>query len=312
MKSNNIEDINHLETESMVTVGMFDGLHIGHRQLIAHLLDEASRLKLRPVVVTFNRHPREVTGNNPPTLLTTYKERIEKIASCGVEHIVTVDFTPDVAALSACQFAREYLCQRLSMKRLLLGYDNQFGNRQHNDFDHLPELARELHFEIHYDEPVYWNGIDVSSTKIRRALEAGDIESANAMLGAPYQLCGTVTHGRHEGTALGFPTANIEPEKDKVIPGNGVYALRVHHPNGSALAMANLGPQPTFGIDRQVLEVHLLDFNGDLYGESLQLQFLARLRDIRPFESHEALATQLKTDREILLERYAKSSEPCN
>ena len=299
MKIVNIEDISALDSSSIVTVGMFDGVHQGHRHLIAKLLSLAAERTLRPVVVTFDRHPRLVMDAQAPlSLLSTYEERMSLLEGCGVDTVALVRFTRETAALSACSFARQYLCHHLRMRTLLLGYDNMFGSRQHDDFEQLPQLAEACGFDICRDDAVLMDGVEVSSTKVRRALQQGDLRRANAMLGTPYSLSGRVVHGRHVGTGLGFPTANIQPEDShKMLPGAGVYAMRASVGGRDYVAMANLGDQPTFHSEHPVLEVHLLDFDGDLYGCEVRVTFLEKLRDIRQFESPEALRQQLERDR---------------
>jgi len=292
------EHITQLTHPSIVTVGMFDGFHVGHRQLVAHLLQEAATSELVPIVVTFDRHPRSVVDTTyVPQLLSSATERLSLLEASGVEQVVMVQFTPALAAMSACSFARQ-LYTRVAMRRLLLGYDNQFGSRAHNDFAQLPALADEMDFTIVHDTAVYLQGIEVSSTKIRHALSEGDIRLANAMLSMPYVLSGTVVHGRHVGTSLGFPTANVQLDGDKQVPGAGVYAARVSIAASRYRAMVNLGPQPTFGLQQPLLEVHLVDYQGDLYGQRLRVEFFDRIRSIRQFDSPQALAAQLEVDRQ--------------
>ena len=299
MKLLNIEDISALEAETIVTVGMFDGLHLGHRHLIARLLEHSVREQLAPVVVTFDRHPRLVMEPEASlALLSTGEERLRQLTECGVPTVALVHFTPETANLGACDFVRRFLRGRLNMKKLLLGYDNRFGSRKANDFDQLPMLASELGFSICRDEAVLLDGVEVSSTKIRHALSRGDLQTANAMLGAPYSLSGQVVHGRHVGTSLGFPTANVQPDDiHKMLPTAGVYALRATVEGRCYRAMANLGEQPTFHSSRPVLEVHLLDFEGDLYGQTIRVEFLERIREIQQFGSPEDLRRQLEQDK---------------
>lgn len=302
MKVLNIEDISALKAKTIVTVGMFDGLHLGHRHLIARLMKLSGSGDLDPVVVTFDRHPRLVMDPSAQmTLLSTGEERLRQLDECGVPTVALVHFTPDTASLSACMFTRQFLCGRLNMHTLLLGYDNRFGSRIDNDFDRLPNLASELGFDICRDEAVVLNGVEVSSTKIRHALLQGDLTTANAMLGVPYSLEGTVMHGRHVGSGIGFPTANIKPDDPlKLLPMPGVYAVRAYVDGCSYMAMANLGSQPTFNQQQQVLEVHVIDFEGDLYGRSVRVEFIKRIRDIKTFDSTESLVSQLAHDKEMI------------
>lgn len=300
MRLLNINDINHLTQETAVTVGMFDGLHLGHRHLVKRLLKVAECSKQEPIVVTFDRHPRQVLDPSTQlSLLSTSYERLALLEECGVPTVVMVHFDIETASLSACDFTRQFLCKRLNMHTLLLGYDNMFGSRSKNDFDLLPQLAAEIGFSICRDEAVLIEGVDVSSTKIRKALKNGDIAMANTMLGRPYTIEGTVIHGRHIGSALGFPTANISPsDPNKLLPSAGVYALRATIGETHYAAMANLGSQPTFNQDVPVLEVHLLDFDENLYNRQIKVEFISRLRDIQTFASPDALREQLQIDRE--------------
>ncbi|MBP5189313.1 MAG: riboflavin biosynthesis protein RibF [Bacteroidales bacterium] len=296
----NIDNINALGDKTVVTVGMFDGLHLGHRHLLARLLSTAVEEGLLPVVVTFDTHPRQVLDPAMTMpLLSTRSERLSLLEGCGVTNVAMVHFDVNTASLSACAFARRFLCERLNMSMLLLGYDNMFGSRANNDFDRLPELAAEKGFAIRRDEAVLLDGIEVSSTKIRKALQEGNLVRANAMLGAPYGVCGTVVHGRHVGTSLGFPTANIRlDENAKILPADGVYALRVMVDGSAYAAMANLGNQPTFNQQHKELEVHLIGFDGNLYGRELRVEFIGRIRDIRAFGSPDELVAQLRRDKQ--------------
>lgn len=306
----NIENISALEQKTMVTVGMFDGVHMGHRHLLAALLEGAATMGLHPVVVTFDKHPRLVVRNTrgddkPVGLLTTLEERMAALASCGVPTVVMVHFTEALASLTACQFTRQYLLRQLNMRHLLLGYDNAFGRHKGNDFERLPELAAEEGFGIGHDTAVTMDGTEVSSTQIRLALAAGNLPLANRMMGAPYSLHGTVVHGRHVGHSLGYPTANIVvDDPHKMLPAAGVYALKTNIEGHSYLAMANLGPQPTFHLERPTLEAHIIGFDGDLYGQPLTVQFLGRQREVRPFDTPEALAAQLEADKQLIINSY--------
>lgn len=304
MKVLNINDIKRLQCPTAVTVGMFDGVHRGHRSLVAHLLRLAAQRELEPVVVTFDRHPRQVlTPDDAPQLLTTTDERLALLEECGVPTVVMVPFDEATAAMSACCFAEQVLCERLDMRLLVLGYDNQFGSRSNNDFGRLPALAAERGFAMERDAVLHVEGVAVSSTQIRKALLAGDVRRAAAMLGAPYGLSGVVEHGRHVGSSMGFPTANIGLcDPCKLLPASGVYAMRVAVDGHQVAAMGNLGAQPTFGQQAPALEVHLLGYEGDLYGRRLRVEFLDRLRDIRVFDGADQLADQLRRDRERVLQ----------
>lgn len=298
----NIENISVLERKTIVTVGMFDGVHCGHRLLLERLLTAAAESGLMPVVVTFDRHPKVVLSpDSSVSLLSTYDERMSLLESCGVSNVVIVHFDNQTASLSACHFAEQYLCRKLNMRELVLGYDNQFGCRMNDDFAQLPQLAQRMGFSIRRVEPVEMFGVAVSSTKIRKALAESDIEKANAMLGSSYSASGVVVHGRHVGTSLGFPTANIKLDDSlKLLPAEGVYALRVRIGDEVFVGMANLGTQPTFDSGRVELEVHLIGFEGDLYGRRLTVEFVGKVRDIQTFPSVELLVSQLRRDMDVV------------
>ena len=300
MRIFNIEEISALDAKTVVTVGMFDGVHAGHRHLLSSLAQTARERLQSPIVVTFDRHPRLVMNSDARLrLLSTYDERMRMLEECGVTDVAIVHFTVQTASLSACQFVQQFLLPKLGMKTLLLGYDNMFGSHSSNDFDLLPQLAKEYGFDICRDNAMWIDGVAVSSTKIRQALSLGNIDVANAMLGSPYTLSGTVVHGRHVGTTLGFPTANIMPDDShKMLPAPGVYALRATVGGRVYKAIANLGSQPTFHNDRQVLEAHLLDFDGDIYGREIEVEFIERLRDIREFANAEELRFQIEQDKQ--------------
>lgn len=293
-----------IKEESIVTIGMFDGVHVGHRHLLRLLLGEAWRKSLVPVVVTFYEHPRLVLNADVEhfRLLSTRQERMQALKDCGVERVVMAHFTKETASLSACDFVRDCLLRQVNMKALVLGYDNSFGSKSNNDFDSLPLLAEQEGFEMLTDTPVLLDGIEVSSTKIRHYLAEGDLEMATRMLGAPYSVTGKVAHGRRVGHKLGFPTANIAVEDPrKALPKEGVYAVEATARGMALRGMANLGPQPTFGERASAFEVNFFDFAGDLYGSTLTVKFLRRLRDIVAFDSPEALARQLAKDKEKAL-----------
>ena len=313
-----IDNINELVKGTAVTVGMFDGVHRGHQHILALLRQEATRLGLTPVVVTFDLHPRQVLGGgvggvdvNQFYRVTTNEERYALLERFGIHHVLELHFTPEVAALSACQFFEQILLQRLHAKALVLGYDNMFGSKHHNDFDRLPSLAKSLGVSVAVDTAVRFRDIDISSTQVRKALKMGDVELAADFLGYNYRLWGLVVKGRQMGRQLGFPTANVcLDDTTKVMPADGVYAVRVQLENSSEIrmGMANFGGQPTFGLDKPVFEVNIFDFDGDLYGTTLSVEFVSRLRDVQKFGSIPELVDQLCADRDDARRHLAENS----
>lgn len=289
---------------SIATVGMFDGVHVGHRHILDQLTLKAKELNLLPVVVTFDQHPRIVLGKDVGDfrLLSDVKQRRSGFCNFfGYEvYLHVIHFDRQSAQLSACQFVKECLLEQLNMKALVLGYDNMFGSKANNDFDQLPQLANERGFRIVVDTPVEEAGIAISSTRIRNALKRGTLEEVKSLLGRNYAVAGTVVRGRGVGKTIGYPTANISLDEPlQALPKEGVYAVSVIvEDKGDILpAMANLGPQPTFGEATSTFEVNIIGSTEDLYGKHLSIEFLAHLRDTKKFASTDELIAQLEQDR---------------
>lgn len=285
--------IHAIPDPTAVTVGVFDGVHRGHQALISQLSTLHSPLST--LVVTLTSHPSFVLGRRQSEYwLDDPEEHLRLLFAAGARYVAVLPFTADVAQLSACAIAR-LLCEQLNMRALLLGYDSRFGSKQNDDFDRLPLLASELGFSLHRGEPYQVEGSPISSSRIRETLERGAVDETSALLGRPFAVAGAVQHGRGVGHTLGFPTANIDlSQTRKMLPKEGVYAVKL----STHVGMANLGAAPTFGIDQPTLEVHLLDFHGDLYGQTVNVEFLHRLRDIEHFSTPEALQQQLQKDLE--------------
>lgn len=286
------------------TVGTFDGFHLGHQQIVRRLVEESSRKGMRSMVVTFDQHPRQVLGKTDDDfrLLSSSSERREMLLDSRVDEVKELHFSSEIAMLSACQFFEDYLVKLLGVKLLLLGYDNSFGSRLHNDFDQLPIVARRNDVELLYNTAFLYHDKPVSSTHIRHALGRGCVDDANAMLGYRYSILGTVVKGRGIGRTLGFPTANIVVnDSSKALPLYGVYAVEVNVGGFSYRGMANLGICPTYGTTQPTFEVHIINFEGDLYDQSLRIVFIRRLRDIVRFDSPEQLCAQLQKDKQQVL-----------
>jgi len=281
--------ITSIPEPTAVTVGVFDGVHRGHREL----------LKGVSLVVTLTSHPSFVLGRRDSEYwLDDPDEHLRLLFEAGAKYVAVLPFTREVARLSACEMAR-LLYDKLQMRSLLLGYDSRFGSKSNDDFDQLPELSRQLGFALHRGEPFLVDGQPISSSRIRESLTSGAVEETATLLGRPYAITGTVLHGRSVGHTLGFPTANIDLSLTrKMLPKEGVYAVRIKNEELRIknCGMANLGTAPTFGVEKPLLEVHLLDFDGDLYGQTVTVEFTHRLRDIVRFDSVEALQRQLQID----------------
>ncbi len=290
-----LEDAN-LSRPSHLTIGAFDGIHRGHQHLIGSMARAAHEAHREAVVLTFDPHPGVVLGRTPVAALSTLEERAAQIEALGVDLLVVLRFTPAMAGMPAARFVKA-LRDHLKMVELWVGPDFALGHRREGNVPFLRELGAREGFTVRVVEPLRWRGEVVSSTRIRAALTAGDIEEANGCLGRPYHLAGVVVHGRGLGRQLGFPTANLEPPPGRLIPANGVYAaLAQTERYGTWPAVVNIGVRPTIAANHLTVEAHLLDFDGDLYDQRLGLDFIARLRDEMAFPSLNALVEQIRRD----------------
>lgn len=285
--------------DTVITVGTFDGVHRGHRDVVERLVARAHLLKIPSVLVTFEPHPLEVV--NPaaaPLLLTTHDEKQEVIAETGLDYLAVVPFTAELAAYSAEDFVEGILRRCFRMRELLIGYDHGFGRQRAGNVDVLRTLGERDGFRVEVVEPVSTaDGHSVSSTSIRRAVAGGDLDRAAASLGRLYSVSGRVVEGAQRGRTIGFPTVNLgAPPHRKLLPPEGVYAVRVQTPAGPVGGMMNLGPRPTFGDSATSLEAHLFDTSGNFYGSHIRIDFVARLRETRKFASAELLMAQLRHD----------------
>ena len=289
----------------VATVGMFDGVHRGHQHVIGKVVEKARMTGLSSTVITFDKAPRQVLDPSfHPQLLTTLEEKETVIRELGVDTLVVLPFTREMAGLSAKDFMHQVLREQLLTEVLVTGYDNRFGHDRTEGFDDYVRYGQELGMEVvRGDAQLMDDGMrPVSSSVIRQLLaEEGRVDLMPHYLTRLYQLRGTVTSGEHIGHRIGYPTANLEPvEADKLIPAPGVYAVwaTLEGEQKPRAAMMNIGNRPTFHGNRQTLEVNIFDFDGDLYGQRVNVSFVKRLREERYFESPEALTSQLKTDKE--------------
>jgi len=285
---------------TVVTLGTFDGVHRGHQAVLAEVRRRAGALKLASVLVTFDPHPLAVV--NPaaaPKLLTLPAEKEGLVAAQDIERFVLMPFTPAVAQLDAEAFVRR-LCDEYAMRELVMGYDHGFGRGRAGDVELVQRLARTQDFAVAVVDAVRDDGQPISSTLIRTAIAHGDLESAARWLGRRYAIRGTVVRGAGRGKTIGIPTINLEPpDARKLLPPDGVYAVRVALDDARTFGgMMNQGPRPTFGEATRTLEVHLFDFDGELYGQTVHVEWVRRLRAVQAFPSREALVAQLEHDRQ--------------
>ena len=285
---------------TVVTVGTFDGLHRGHLRVLQEIVERAERSGRRSVLVTFHPHPLKIVRPaDAPRLLTTTREKKQLLAASGLHWLVFLEFTPAMQRLSARSFVTEILLARLGMEELVIGYDHGFGRDREGTVDTLRKIGEELGFAVDVVNPVNEQETPISSTRIRRALAEGDVVAAARGLGRPYSLHGPVVRGAERGRELGFPTANISiAEPDKLLPREGIYAVHGLVGGERIPGLLHLGPRPTFPGLASTVELHLLDWSGDLYGREIGVEFHAWLRGVLRFESASALIEQMKRDRE--------------
>ncbi|MBT8195210.1 MAG: bifunctional riboflavin kinase/FAD synthetase [Bacteroidia bacterium] len=285
---------------AVITIGTFDGVHKGHQKIIKRLTQIAAANNGEVVLLTFFPHPRMVLhpDDHGISLLNTLDEKVDLLKKYGIQHLIVHQFTKEFSRLTSTEFVRDILVNKLKAKHLVIGYDHHFGRNREGTIENLEEMAPIHHFELEQISKQDIDHIAVSSTKIRNALQIGDVALANKYLGHNYSLRGEVVKGNSDGKKLGFPTANIRmKETFKLIPANGVYVGFVNVNGENLKCMINIGNRPTFENADWAIEAHLLDFDGDLYGKNLVVEFITRLRAEQKFESLEGLKTQLKEDK---------------
>jgi riboflavin kinase/FMN adenylyltransferase len=303
-----------LPNGSVVTVGSFDGVHLGHQSVLREIGERARAAGRVSVLVTFDPHPLEVVnpGAAPP-LLTTGPERLEILALSPLDYVVLLRFDRHLAELPPEQFVRQILVDRCAVRELVIGHDHGFGRGRSGDVETLRRLGAGLGFGVDVVEAVDLSGQLVSSSRIRRAVAGGDLHTAAAMLGRPYGVVGRVGQGDRRGRELGVPTINLsELSPRKLLPPDGIYAVIVEWREGRAGGMMHQGPRPTFYDGRRVLEAHLFGFDGDLYGEWVRIEWVERLRDVEHFESVVQLQAQMEEDRTQALAALRRSHPHMN
>ncbi len=286
----------------VVTIGTFDGVHLGHRAVIDELKEKAVSISGEPVVLTFNAHPRQIlAGNNSAfSLLTTIEEKRSLLEKFGVEHLVVLDFDKDLSMMGACDFVAKILVEMIGARHLVVGFNHRFGRSGEGDFETVKQCASQYGITVGKVGAVIAGSGTVSSSAIRDALSTGKLENANSMLGYDYRFTGRIVEGRKIGREIGFPTANIQlSDKAKLIPANGVYAVEIIRNDEIYRGMMNIGLNPTIVRDSasRTIEVNIFDFDGDIYGEEITVIFRYRLRDEKTFSSLEELTRQIILDR---------------
>ena len=288
------------------TIGFFDGVHIGHRHLIKQVRAIAKKEGLPSAVITFPVHPRKVLqADYQPALLCGYDEKIEQLATTGIDYCISLPFTADLSKLSAEDFMQQILKNDIGLHTLIVGYDHRFGRNREDGFVEYEKIGEDIGMKVIKGEEYQHNGENVSSTKIRSILHEGDIEKANFLLSYNYTLSGKIVEGYQVGRTIGFPTANIRSwERFKVIPKLGVYAVLVHIRDVIYEGMLYIGKRPTLHDDPEVsVEVNIFNFDGDLYEQSLKVEFIDFIRGDNKFSSIDPLVKQIHNDKEMVLSR---------
>lgn len=284
------------ERDTIVTVGIFDGVHLGHKHLISELLKQAEQRGLLSGVVTFHQHPEDLLSSETKLpYLTDIKTRIRLLQNEGVDVIVPLSFTKDLARLDARRFVG-LLLKHLSMRGLVIGSDFALGKGRKGDTDTLSRLGKEMDFSVTVVSPLEINGEVVSSTTIRKAMASGDMKKVRELTGRYFSLHGKVVTGAGRGESLGFPTANLDINSGQALPPDGVYAGLAYINGKIYQTMTNIGQDPTFGPSERTVEAFLLDYHGDLYGHELTVDFIAKLRDEKKFDSVDELKKQIAED----------------
>ncbi|WP_203295351.1 bifunctional riboflavin kinase/FAD synthetase [Luteirhabdus pelagi] len=286
------------ERSSVVTIGTFDGVHIGHTAILKRLAETAQANDLDSVLLTFFPHPRMVLQQNSDLkLLNTLDEKKELLSKTGLDHLVIHPFTKQFSRLTAVEYVRDFLVNKLKAKKIIIGYDHRFGRNRTADINDLKEFGETYGFQVEEINAQELDEVAVSSTKIRKALESGDITTANKYLNYPYMITGTVVKGKAIGRTLDYPTANLKPsETYKLIPQNGVYVTQASINGEKTIGITSIGTNPTVGGKKKTIETYFLDFDGDLYEKNLKLEFLTHIRDEETFDSKEDLKEAIQQD----------------
>jgi riboflavin kinase/FMN adenylyltransferase len=301
----NLDDFSPLPN-AVVTSGTFDGVHLGHQKIFDRLKEVTVKHSGETVVITFWPHPRLVLNptDTKLKLLNTFEERIELIKEQGIQHLLRIPFTKEFSNISSTDFIQKILVEKIGTKKLVIGYDHHFGKNREGSFEQLKVNGPRFGFDVEEIPRQEIDHIGVSSTKIRTALEAGDVESAQTLLGRPFSITGRVVQGEKLGRILGFPTANLDLDSHyKLIPAEGIYAVLVTYEGRQHKGMLYIGQRPTVGGVHQTIEVNIFDFDKTIYGETLSVQFISNIRQDIKFNDLEALKAQLILDREAALQR---------
>ncbi len=303
-----ISEFKGIAHQTVITIGTFDGVHLGHRKILERLTNDAKKSGLRSTVLTFFPHPRMVLQKDADIqLLNTLEEKKQILDGMGLDYLVIHPFTKEFSRLSATEFVRDILVNSLKAKKIIIGYDHRFGRNRNANIQDLVAFGNTLDFEVEEIPAQEIDEVSVSSTKIRKALLEGDIPTSNSYLSYPYMLTGTIAKGKGLGKQFGFPTANLHiAEEYKLIPKNGVYVVKGEINGQTYHGMMNIGYNPTVSGTHKSIEINFFDFDGNLYNQKVQVGILHRIRDEHKFDTIEELQKQLVRDRDHSLELISK------
>ena len=309
MKVINSIDNYSSEKKSIITIGTFDGIHIGHEKVIRTLVKESLSKNLLANILTFFPHPRMVLNKDSEIkLIDTIKEKEKKLKNLGVNTLIIHPFTKEFSRMSSIEFTRDILIKKLNVYKIILGYDHRFGKNRESSVEDLIQLGIAYNFKVEVIDAKKINSINISSTKIRKAIQTGDVDKANLYLGNYFEINGNVVKGKGIGKKIGFPTANIIiKENYKLIPNKGVYLIKAKIKNRSYYGMMNIGNRPTLNGKNETLEVNIFNFNENIYGKSLSIFFLNKIRNEIKFDSIEKLSNQLQKDKDyckVLINKF--------
>lgn len=312
-----ITDLKNVEKrfdKSILTLGNFDGLHIGHQELVKMIISRAREVGAVSMVVTFRPHPLKILAPDKcPPLISIYEEKIRLFEKLGIDVLVKIPFTVEFSTMSPEDFVRDILCGKLGASEIFVGYNYRFGKGREGDTRKLRSLGEKYGFTVREINQIAVNGEVISSTQIRSLIKDGDVEHAAKLLGRAYAISGIVVRGDGRGKGLGFPTANIAP-KHTLVPSDGVYAVRLVVREGVYDGIANIGMRPTFNKKTLAIEVNVFNFNEDIYGEDISLSFIKKIRDEKKFKGADALVRQIRSDievaREVLASHPAENGFP--
>lgn len=299
-------DINQFKAEhSVTTIGTFDGIHLGHEKILKALVEKAKTLNSSSVVLTFDLHPRKIVNEkNKPSLINTTEEKIELLKKYDIDYAIVLKFTKEFSKLSSLEFTQKYLIEKLRVKHLIMGFNHHFGKNRQGDATAMKNYADQFQFGLSKIEAFELDNIKISSSKIRKAINAGEIHIANQYLGYDFFITGKVIEGNKIGREINFPTANLDIDNiDKILPGNGVYATEVIIDRQVYLGMMNIGIRPTVseGEPRKTAEIHIIDFDNNIYGKKIKIILKLKIRNEKKFNNLEELKKQLEKDKAFTL-----------